>query len=138
MEERTAERRQDRIQRGFLLAAAAGTALLAARAAVRARRVYDLQGKTVLVTGSSRGLGLVLARELAREGARIVLCARDAAELERARAELAERGAEVLAVPCDLTDRAQVEDMVRAARERFDRIDVLINNAGVIQVGPLE
>ena len=123
---------------GLLVAVAAAGALLATRAAVRARRTYDLRGKTVLITGGSRGLGLVLGRELAREGARLVICARDAAELERARVDLADRGAEVLSVPCDVTDRAQVEELVRAAQERFGRIDVLINNAGIIQVGPME
>src|ERR671939_516727 len=96
----------------FLVASAVTGALLAARAVVRARRAYDVQGKTVLITGGSRGLGLVLARQLAREGARLAICARDAAELERARADLAARGADVLAVPCDLTERAQVEKLV--------------------------
>src|SRR3712207_6197666 len=117
---------------GLLVALAAAGALLATRAMVRARRAYDLRGKTVLITGGSRGLGLVLARELAREGARLAICARDAAELERARVDLAGRGAEVLTVPCDVTDRVQVENLVQAARERFGRIDVLINNAGII------
>ena len=92
----------------------------------------------VLITGGSRGLGLVLARELAREGARIAICARDATELERAREDLAARGADVLAVPCDLTKRAQVEELVNDVRTHFGRVDVLINNAGVIQVGPLD
>ena len=122
----------------FLFASAVTGALLAARAVVRARRAYDVRGKTVLITGGSRGLGLVLARVLAREGARLAICARDAAELERARADLAARGADVLAVPCDLTKRAQVEELVNDVRAHFGRIDVLINNAGVIQVGPID
>ena len=122
----------------LLLATAAAGALFATRAVVRARRAYDVRGKTVLITGGSRGLGLVLARELAREGARIAICARDATELERAREDLAARGADVLAVPCDLTKRAQVEELVNDVRTHFGRVDVLINNAGVIQVGPLD
>src|SRR5919198_4138611 len=122
----------------LLITTAAAGAMLAARAVVRARRAYDVRGKTVLITGGSRGLGLVLARELARQGARLAICARDAAELERARADLAARGADVIAVPCDLTKRAQVEELVNDARAHFGRIDVLINNAGVIQVGPID
>ncbi len=130
----------DKQKNGWLLAAAAGIGgVLAARALMRQVRAYDFTGKTVLITGGSRGLGLLLARELAREGARLAICARDADELERARVDLVRRGVpEVLAVPCDVTDRAQVESMVEACRERFGGIDVLINNAGVIQVGPLE
>src|SRR5919202_4079726 len=122
----------------LLVTTAAAGAMLAARAVVRARRAYDVRGKTVLITGGSRGLGLVLARELAREGARLAICARDVAELERARADLAARGADVLAVPCDLTKRAQVEELVNDVRTHFGRVDVLINNAGVIQVGPID
>jgi NAD(P)-dependent dehydrogenase (short-subunit alcohol dehydrogenase family) len=113
-------------------------ALLAARAVTRRWREYDFKGKTVLITGGSRGLGLVLAREFAKEGARLAICARDSVELDRARADLQSRGASVLAVPCDVTDRAQVSEMVKMVREQFGRIDVLVNNAGVIQVGPVE
>ena len=138
MIDRMTPRQRERMPQRLLFGAVAASALLAARAAVRARRAYDLRGKTALVTGGSRGLGLVLARELAREGARLVISARDAAELERARTDLAGRGADVLAIQCDVTDRTQVDDMVRAARERYGRIDVLINNAGVIQVAPVE
>jgi NAD(P)-dependent dehydrogenase (short-subunit alcohol dehydrogenase family) len=82
-------------------------------------------------------LGFLLARELARAGCRVVICARDAAELERARLELEREGAEALAVRCDVSDQGQVEAMVRAATERFGQIDILVNNAGVIQGGPL-
>jgi short-subunit dehydrogenase len=80
----------------------------------------------------------VIARELVREGARLAICARDAAELERSCAELVQRGGEVLAVPCDITNLAQVEEMMRIVRDRFGSIDVLINNAGIIEVGPME
>ena len=75
----------------------------------------DLRGQVALVTGSSRGLGLLIARELAREGCRLVLCARDEAKLERAHADLTQRGAEVLAIPCDVSDRHQVDRLVAAA-----------------------
>ena len=99
-------------------------------------REYDLRGKTVLITGGSRGLGLVLGREFVRQGARVAICARDAEELERASADLVRRGLPVLAVPCDVTDRAAVETMVETVRDHFSQIDVLVNNAGVIEVGP--
>jgi short-subunit dehydrogenase len=122
----------------LLMAAAGAGMFFAVRALVRRSRQYDLGGRVVIVTGGSRGLGLVLARELAREGARLAICARDEEDLRRASADLEQRGAEVLAVPTDVTDRAQVEDMVRAVQERFGRVDVLINNAGVIEVGPME
>jgi NAD(P)-dependent dehydrogenase (short-subunit alcohol dehydrogenase family) len=128
---------KEREDNTLLLAAAGAGALLAARALYRRLTEYDLRGKTALVTGGSRGLGLVLARELTREGARVALCARDAEELERAVADLRERGAEAFAFPCDVTDRRQVAEMVDVVTDRFGRIDVLINNAGIIQVGPL-
>lgn len=129
-----AERKSD----GLMLAAAGAGALLAARAAVRWWRAYDLRGKSVLITGGSRGLGLVLAREAARQGARVAICARDPHELERARADLASRGARVFAFPCDVTDRTQVNELVRLVGQRFGGVNVLVNNAGVIQVGPVE
>jgi NAD(P)-dependent dehydrogenase (short-subunit alcohol dehydrogenase family) len=125
-------------QDALLLAGAGVGALLGVRAAFKKRREFDFRGRTVLLTGGSRGLGLVLARELASEGARLSICARDPAALERARADLMGRGAEVLAVPCDVTDRAQVSEWVRLSEERFGDVDVLINNAGVIQVAPVE
>jgi NAD(P)-dependent dehydrogenase (short-subunit alcohol dehydrogenase family) len=128
------KKRQD----ALLLAGAGVGALLGVRAALRKLREFDFNGQTVLITGGSRGLGLVLARELAREGARLSICARDPRELERARADLVARGAEVLAFPCDVTDRAQVQEWVRLSEGRFGGVDVLINNAGVIQVGPVE
>jgi short-subunit dehydrogenase len=101
-------------------------------------RRYDLNGKTVLITGGSRGLGLVMARQLIQQGARLAICARDAAELERARVELEQPGGEVLTVPCDVTDRSQVEQMVQQVRARFGQIDILINNAGTDLVAPMD
>jgi NAD(P)-dependent dehydrogenase (short-subunit alcohol dehydrogenase family) len=119
-------------------AAAGAGALLAARAVYGRLSEYDFEGKTVLITGGSRGLGLVLARQFAAEGANVAVCARDPRELERARADLAARGARVLAFPCDVTDRAQVRELIEVVTQRFGGVDVLVNNAGVIQVGPLE
>jgi NAD(P)-dependent dehydrogenase (short-subunit alcohol dehydrogenase family) len=122
--------------KALLLTAAGAGALLAIRALTR--RPYEVGGKTALVTGGSRGLGLVLARELAAEGARIAICARDEEELGRAERELKEAGAEVLAVRCDVTDRDDVARMVSRVEKRFGAVDVLVNNAGTIQVGPME
>lgn len=99
---------------------------------------YDLKHKTVLITGGSRGLGLVMAREFAREGARLVLCARDEQELDQARLDIEQLGAEVMVVPCDITNQHDVKAMIAAVYIRFGAVDVLVNNAGVIQVGPIE
>ena len=96
------------------------------------------RGRVVLITGGSRGLGLALARELAARGARIALCGRGETALEAAARQLRSLGAEVLARPCDVGDREQVERMVEEATGRFGRVDILIANAGIIQVGPLE
>jgi NAD(P)-dependent dehydrogenase (short-subunit alcohol dehydrogenase family) len=118
------------------LAAAGAGAVLGLRALMRER--VDFAGKTVLVTGGTRGLGLVLSRLFIQEGARVALCGRDAVALQRARQDLEERGGEVLAVQCDVSDRVQVEALVAQVHERFGAVDVLVNNAGVIQTGPLE
>src|SRR5215218_7370804 len=129
---------KDGLKDALKLAAAGAGAYLAARAVYRKFGGYDFEGKTVLITGGSRGLGLVLARGFAAEGANVAICARDPQELERARADLASRGARALAFPCDVTDRAQVKELVEVVTRHFGRIDVLVNNAGVIEVGPLE
>ncbi|MCX6049064.1 MAG: SDR family NAD(P)-dependent oxidoreductase [Chloroflexi bacterium] len=119
---------------------ALGLAGLAAIAAVAKQRqsTTNVAGKTVLVTGGSRGLGFVLAREFAREGCGIVICARGESALEQARLALRAEGARVLAVPCDVTDQAQVADLIQQANRYFGGIDILVNNAGTIQVGPLQ
>jgi short-subunit dehydrogenase len=88
------------------------------------------------VTGGSRGLGLLIAEELAGRGARLVICARDMAELERARTRLERRGADVFAVAMDLERPSDVRSLVTATRDVFGDIDLLVNNAGVIEVGP--
>ncbi|MFD2245499.1 SDR family NAD(P)-dependent oxidoreductase [Pontibacter ruber] len=118
------------------LAAGAG-ALLAARAIGRKLNAYDFRNKVVLITGGARGLGLVMARQLAEEGARLVLCSRDRTQLENARMELAGSGADVLVVECDVTDQDQVNGMIDDVQNNFGPIDVLINNAGIISAGPV-
>ena len=92
----------------------------------------------VVITGGSRGLGLVLARELADEGARLLLLARDEDELARAEGELRARGARVATFKCDVGRSVQAQSAVAHAVETYGGIDVLINNAGIIQAGPLD
>jgi short-subunit dehydrogenase len=104
----------------------------------RARHTYCFRDKTVLITGGTRGLGLLMARQLAREGAQLVVCARDHEEVRRAFNELADRGARVIAFTCDLRSPEQVRTMVDKVRDTFGAVDVLINNAGTIAVGPVE
>jgi NAD(P)-dependent dehydrogenase (short-subunit alcohol dehydrogenase family) len=104
----------------------------------RAIRTPDLAGKVVLITGGSRGLGLVLARQFAKEGCRIALCARDDQDLERARIDIAAMGGEVMVQRCDVSDREAVEVLVAAVVKRFGGVDVVVNNAGVMQVGPFD
>jgi NAD(P)-dependent dehydrogenase (short-subunit alcohol dehydrogenase family) len=98
----------------------------------------DFDGKVVVITGGSRGLGLLLARRFAEEGARLGLIARDAGDLEQAAHRLAGTGADIITLACDVRDRAQVESALTRVIDRFGRIDVLVNNAGIIQVGPME
>lgn len=127
-------------RQGKTLALAAGGigVLLAGREVIRRAREYDLRDKVVLITGGSRGLGLVLARECVSQGARVAICARDQQELELARQDLLQRGGKAIAIPCDLTSQAEVEEMVQSVQKQFGRIDVLINNAGIITVAPAE
>jgi len=119
------------------VAAGVAAAAIATRTMWR-RSAYNFNGKSVLITGGSRGLGLVLARQLAAEGARLTLIARDESELRRAADDLRERqpSAGVLIVPADVREREEVELAVTQTIARYGRIDVLINNAGIIEVGP--
>jgi NAD(P)-dependent dehydrogenase (short-subunit alcohol dehydrogenase family) len=111
---------------------------MAGREALLRRQAADLRGQVALVTGGSRGLGYLLARELGRQGCRLAICARDPAEVERARADLSRQGFEVFAQPCDVGDRAQVERLIAATTAEFGGVDILVNNAGVIQAGPFD
>jgi NAD(P)-dependent dehydrogenase (short-subunit alcohol dehydrogenase family) len=93
--------------------------------------------RTALVAGASRGLGLLIARDLARRGLAVVICARDAVELERAVTQLALGGATVHSYVCDVADRTAVTDLVAQVEREHGPVDVAIHVAGVIQVGPL-
>jgi NAD(P)-dependent dehydrogenase (short-subunit alcohol dehydrogenase family) len=123
--------------RKLALAALGGALALTALSARRSRR-YDFAGRSVVITGGSRGLGLLLARRFAEEGARLTLLARDPAELARAAGELRENGATVTTSVCDVRDQGDVERAVREVVERHGGVDVLVNNAGIIQVGPFD
>jgi NAD(P)-dependent dehydrogenase (short-subunit alcohol dehydrogenase family) len=91
-----------------------------------------LEGKVALITGASQGLGRALALEFAREGARVVVNARSEESIGPVAGEVEDVGAEVLAVAADVSKEADVERLVRQTVGRFDRIDVLINNAGLL------
>ncbi len=112
--------------------------VVGARLVRRRLRAMELRDKVVLITGGSRGLGLALAREFARQGSRIAICARDSEELERARQSIAEMSVPVVAFSCDVTDKQAVEGLIRDVTEELGPIDVLVNNAGIVTVGPVE
>jgi short-subunit dehydrogenase len=115
-----------------------GFGIGAALAAKRQRSRFSFRDRTVVITGGARGLGLVMARQLAREGANLALLARDLEELQRAESELSPMGTDVQILPCDIREQNQVNEAIQRVIDHFDSIDVLINNAGIIQVGPLE
>lgn len=118
------------------LLAAAAVGLVACRRASQSR--FSFAGNTVLITGGSRGLGLILARKFADEGASLAILARHEEQLRRAEKELKSRTPAVLAFPCDIRDRRQAEEAIERVRSHYGRLDVLVNNAGIIQVGPFE
>ena len=99
---------------------------------------FDLSGRTALITGSSAGIGLALARGLAGAGASVLLNGRDAARLQAAAQALSERGATVHALAFDVTDAAAVADAVARIEAEIAPIDILINNAGMQQRAPLQ
>src|SRR5689334_9627164 len=97
-----------------------------------------LDGKVALITGGNKGIGKGIARGLAAEGASLVLTARGAGELARTADELAARGCPVLPLPADVTDECQVREVFAKAAARFGRLDLLVNNAGAFEGGPLD
>ena len=102
------------------------------------QELFSLAGKTALVTGGSRGLGLQMAEALGEQGARIVLSARKQAELDEAVAHLKARGVDASAIAADLSDEKQVQPFVDEAMKRLGHIDILINNAGASWGAPAE
>jgi NAD(P)-dependent dehydrogenase (short-subunit alcohol dehydrogenase family) len=121
--------------------AAVGLGMLVAIDRVRRRLeagAQSLDGRVVLITGGARGLGLALARTFAGEGARLMLVSRSADELDRARRDLLSTGARVDVAVCDVRNADQVTAMMRALVRAHGRLDVVVNNAGVIQMMPFE
>jgi NAD(P)-dependent dehydrogenase (short-subunit alcohol dehydrogenase family) len=100
--------------------------------------MYSLSGRVVFITGGSRGLGLELARVFGARGARVAICARDAAELERASDDLRVRGIDGVALTADMRIPTVVERTIAEVADTLGPIDVLVNNAGTIEVGPLD
>ncbi|NJK86722.1 MAG: SDR family oxidoreductase [Bacteroidales bacterium] len=99
---------------------------------------YSLKDKVVLITGGTHGLGFVLARKCLDEQAKVVICGRNQENLSSALERLGKNNTNVLAIPCDVTKRSEVKKIVELTLEKMGTIDVLINNAGIIQFGPFE
>jgi NAD(P)-dependent dehydrogenase (short-subunit alcohol dehydrogenase family) len=97
-----------------------------------------LSGKIALVTGASKGIGRGIARGFAKEGANLILAARPSPQLDAAEREMADLGVEVLGVAADIANEAEVERLFESVRLRFGRLDVLVNNAGAFDGGPLD
>ncbi|GIZ51243.1 SDR family oxidoreductase [Noviherbaspirillum aridicola] len=102
------------------------------------QQLFDLNGKTALVTGGSRGLGLQIAEALGEQGAKIVLSSRKQADLDEAVAHLNQRGIEASAIAADLSKEAAVQPLVDEAMKRLGHIDILVNNAGATWGAPAE
>ena len=113
-----------------------GAALVARQ--LRQLRALDLNGRVVLITGGSRGLGLLMAREIGRQRAHVVIAARDEAELLRAQRDLQADEIAASTYVADVASASQAHDMIKDVVARHGRLDVLINNAGVITVGPID
>ena len=101
-------------------------------------KLFDLTGKTALVTGGSRGLGLQIAEALGQAGAKIMLSSRKASDLEEAAADLQAQGIDTRWVAADASDPAQVKRVVDETMQRLGRIDILVNNAGATWGAPAE
>lgn len=117
--------------------AAAGVGVyMVAQALFRELTRFQVSGRVALITGGSRGLGLVLARHLGARGASVAICARSADDLEIARQDLEARGIAAMTIVADVTVSEEIDAAVRDVTARYGRLDILINNAGIIQVGP--
>jgi len=100
--------------------------------------MFDLTGRVAVVTGGSSGLGVVFAKALARQGADIVLLARRKELLRSVSSEIENMGRKCMYVTCDITDTADLDKAVLEIEKRFERVDILVANAGVQEIGPSE
>ena len=129
-------RLQDKMLLGLI---GGGAALWAGRSYLRSRRKIGLRDRVVVVTGASTGLGLLTARIAAGHGARLAIAARDESDLGAAADDLRRSGSpDVLAIPTDVSKRAEAEALIARTVEHFGRIDVLVTNAGTMLVAPVE
>ncbi len=135
-----ARRSRTRSGLGLGFQTAIGIGALAGLAITRSLRTsrYRLTGKVVFISGGSRGLGLLIAHEFGRRGAKIAISARDTDALQRAVANLSNAGVEALAIETDISMREEAEAAVEQVRSKLGSIDILVNNAGTICVGPME
>jgi NAD(P)-dependent dehydrogenase (short-subunit alcohol dehydrogenase family) len=99
--------------------------------------LFDVSGKTALVTGGSRGIGLMIANGLVRAGARVIVSSRKSADVEAAAQELSALG-DCHAIPADISTQDGAQALAAATRERFPSLDILVNNAGAVWGAPLE
>ena len=97
-----------------------------------------LDGRTAIVTGASRGIGKYIALELARQGSNVAICARTESDLDAAAAEIRDEGADVLALPMDVTETGEPERLVEETYDRFGRIDIYVGNVGGNRRGDFE
>ncbi|MDR1016765.1 MAG: SDR family oxidoreductase [Coriobacteriales bacterium] len=100
--------------------------------------MFELNGKIAMVTGASSGLGIQLAKALARQGADLAIVARRMDKLEQTRQEIEALGVRCFSARCDVTDVNSIREAVAAVKQRYGRIDILVNNAGVARVAPAE
>lgn len=123
----------------LMMALTAGTgAYLAAKAVMDAYNRYNVGNKVALITGSSRGLGFLMAKQLAAEGAKVVICARDEEELKEAAEEISTITRNFHIISCDITHKEEVKKMIEEIESTFGLVDILVNNAGIMRLGPME
>lgn len=125
-------------QKLLKLALGVGMVAVALKLVQARRQRYSFEGQVVLITGGSRGLGLELARCWAEEGAKVIVCARTASDIAHVVDELRGQGFDVHGIICDVTAKERVDDLIKAVLKRWGTLDVLVNNAGIMEVGPVE